>query len=234
MDYQVPFDNESYQQYINRISKERENKKINNVYMERHHKIPRCLNGKDDDDNLIYLFPQEHYYAHKLLAQENPENKELLYAWWMMGNKNNVSVTAEEYAELKNKFVNLAIIQNTGENNPFYGKHHSEETKKKMSEANKGREFSKQHKEKLSEQAKNKTGSKNPFYGKHHSEESKLKIGASKKSIPVICIETGQIYRSAKEAQRKTGISQGTISKCIKGEYKQAGGFHWKKHIEQE
>ena len=89
-----------------------------------------------------------------------------------------------------------------------------------MSEANKGREFSKQHKEKLSEQAKNKTGSKNPFYGKHHSEESKLKIGVSKKSIPVICIETGQIYRSAKEAQRKTGISQGTISKCIKGEYK--------------
>ena len=68
MDYQVPFDNESYQQYINRISKERENKKINNVYMERHHKIARCLNGKDDDDNLIYLFPQEHYYAHKLLA----------------------------------------------------------------------------------------------------------------------------------------------------------------------
>ena len=89
-----------------------------------------------------------------------------------------------------------------------------------MSEANKGREFSKQHKDKLSEQAKNKIGSKNPFYGKHHSEESKLRMGASKNSIPIICIETGEIYKSAREAQRKTGISQGTISKCIKGEYK--------------
>lgn len=45
-------------------------------------------------------------------------------------------------------------------------------------------------------------------------------MGAIKNSISVICIETGEIYKSAREAQRKTGISQGTISKCIKGEYK--------------
>ena len=32
-------------------------------------------------------------------------------------------------------------IANKGENNPFYGKQHTEETKKKMSEERKGREL---------------------------------------------------------------------------------------------
>lgn len=56
--------------------------------------------------------------------------------------------------------------------------HHSEETRKKMSIASKGREFSKETRQKLSE---DRMGEKNPFYGKHHSEETKQKIsGASK------------------------------------------------------
>ena len=30
------------------------------------------MNGSNDEDNLVYLYAQEHYYAHKLLAIENP------------------------------------------------------------------------------------------------------------------------------------------------------------------
>ena len=43
-----------------------------------------------------------------------------------------------------------------GENHPMYGKHHSDESKLKMSIAS--------------------TGENNSFYGKHHSDESKLKM----------------------------------------------------------
>jgi hypothetical protein len=43
----------------------------------------------------------------------------------------------------------------------MYGKHHSEETKKKMSASLKGE--------------------KHPFYGKHHSEETKKKMSEAKK-----------------------------------------------------
>ena len=39
-------------------------------------------------------------------------------------------------------------------------------------------------------------------------------------------------YISAKEASRITGINQGSISKCCKGERRIAGGFRWK--YEQE
>lgn len=47
---------------------------------------------------------------------------------------------------------------NTGDKNPFYGKNHTEETKKKISESKKGqlkgRIFSEEHRRKLSESAK--------------------------------------------------------------------------------
>ena len=54
---------------------------------------------------------------------------------------------------------------NKGEKHYMYGKHHSEETRKKMSEANKGKY----------------TGENSPNYAKHHSEEHKKKIGEAQK-----------------------------------------------------
>ena len=39
-------------------------------YKERHHILPKCMGGNDDESNLIDLYAREHYEAHKLLAQE--------------------------------------------------------------------------------------------------------------------------------------------------------------------
>lgn len=61
-----------------------------------------------------------------------------------------------------------------GENNPFYGKHHSEEAKKKMSEARKNKKFG--H---CSEETKRKIAEGNK--GKHFSEERKKNIAESLK-----------------------------------------------------
>jgi hypothetical protein len=65
-------------------------------------------------------------------------------------------------------------VDNNGERNPMFGKHHSDATKKILSE--KTKEFMN------SEKGKNiirssKKGSDNPMFGKHHSEETKKKIG---------------------------------------------------------
>jgi group I intron endonuclease len=57
-------------------------------------------------------------------------------------------------------------VATSGEKNHFYGKNHSEKTKKIMSEL-----------------ASKRTGEKNPFYGKHHSEESRSAIRESKKGL---------------------------------------------------
>lgn len=60
-----------------------------------------------------------------------------------------------------------------GEDNPFYGKHHTKESKRKISEKNTGRTASDQ--ERQMRKAIN-SGENNPFYGKKHTEEAKAKI----------------------------------------------------------
>lgn len=71
-----------------------------------------------------------------------------------------------------------------GVNNPFYGKKHTEEAKKKIGEKNKGnKSFSgKKHKIESIEKIKQKTiGRPSSFKGKKHTEESKRKISEQTK-----------------------------------------------------
>ena len=51
-------------------------------------------------------------------------------------------------------------------------------------------------------------------------------------SVPVLCVETGEVYPSIQEASRRTGIKYPSISNCINGKRKTAGGFHWQKFVE--
>ena len=66
-----------------------------------------------------------------------------------------------------------------------------------------------------------------------HSEETKRKIGKAHKnrkdlSKKVLCVETGEIFESTMEAQRKTGIDRANISNVCNGRQKTSGGYHWK------
>ena len=75
-------------------------------YKERHHIIPRCMGGNDENENLIDLYAREHFIAHKLLAEENPDNIKLVSAWSMMAfpkgsTKRDFEITPEEYEELR-------------------------------------------------------------------------------------------------------------------------------------
>ena len=49
-------------------------------YKERHHIVPKCMNGTDDDDNLVNLTPEEHYLAHQLLVKIYPGHSGLSFA----------------------------------------------------------------------------------------------------------------------------------------------------------
>lgn len=100
-----------------------------------------------------------------------------------------------------------------GENAPMYGKHHSDESKKKISAA--------------------KKGSNNPMYGVHPTEEMKRHLREKHKDISKSVVQKDKLgnvintFASLHLASDLTGINRSSISMCAKGEYKMAGGFIW-------
>lgn len=70
------------------------------------------------------------------------------------------------------------MVNFKGSNNPFYGKTHSDESRKKMSDAHTGIKLSPEHCRNISKAHK---GTKNHFFGRKHTIETKQKISDSKK-----------------------------------------------------
>lgn len=94
----------------------------------------------------------------------------------------------------------------------------SEEKKKKISEAQKGREFTKEHKQKLSEAAKNR-----------HvpcSEEKKQTLKEKSHKKPVYCEELNKVFESVQECGRQLGIPATNITKLCNGRGKTLKGYH--------
>jgi len=54
------------------------------TYTERHHIIPKCMGGSNDNDNIAVLTAAEHYVAHQLLVKMHPSKKGLVFATVMM------------------------------------------------------------------------------------------------------------------------------------------------------
>ncbi len=90
-------------------------------YSERHHIIPRCMGGTDEQDNLITLTAEEHYVAHQLLVKMYPDNYKLIYAAKMMTISNSGHVRNNKlYGWLRVKFssINSSNLKEHYQNNP--------------------------------------------------------------------------------------------------------------------
>lgn len=97
------------------------------------------------------------------------------------------------------------------ENHPFYKKHHTDESKIKISKSKIGKY----------------AGEGNPMYNKHHTEETKVKIRA-KVCKKVLCIQTGEVFNSCVEAGKILNICFTSISKVCIGKAYTAGGLKFK------
>lgn len=86
---------------------------------------------------------------------------------------------------------------NKGKNNPNYGKTPSKETRRKNSESQKGRIFSVEHRRKNSEAQK---GSRNHNYGKKHSNETRRKMSEAQKGRTI----SAEHRRKLSEANKGT------------------------------
>ena len=225
----------TYDDFIQNIINTRGQFNCGNEYHEKHHIIPKCLGGSNDKSNLIDLFAKEHFIAHKLLAQEHPDNIKLLQAYNIMAftkndtsqKENRYELTPEEYEEARLLFSKgLKEYYKDKTNHPCYGTHISEERKQKLSELHKGNKYCLGRI--LSDETKKKIGDAN----RNPSAETRAKMSASQKiaqagaknsrAKKVIRLSDGKIYDYGKQAAEENNINYSTFKSRI---HKNQGDF---------
>lgn len=220
----------TYNEFIKNILNTRGRFNCGEEYHERHHIIPKCMGGSNDEENLIDLYAKEHYEAHKLLALENPHNKRIIYAWWNMSqcsgsSKKRKISTGEEYE-------NLRALRSKMLSEDMCGREFSEETiekmkhsqKKRYANGNKGTFYMHKHTEEAKEKIREKR------IGKKLTEEHKSKISNGILSSdkyreyiehcgkPVIC--DGIIFNSVTSCARHYGLNDTTLHGYLSGSKK--------------
>lgn len=119
-------------------------------YTEMHHILPKSLGGTDDLENLVRLTAREHYICHLLLPKMTTgvSYQKMLYAYTIMSgrklyNSKRYNFYRTEYSSINSELRSgegngMFGADRKGEKNTFFGRKHSEETKRKISEKKKG------------------------------------------------------------------------------------------------
>ncbi|MGE6347870.1 NUMOD3 domain-containing DNA-binding protein [Bacillus mycoides] len=155
-----------------------------------------------------------------------------------------------------NSYGNGGYNETKGGDNGFLGRIHSEETREKISKANKGKTASEETRKKMSETRKLITGEKHHLhgrtgekcfnYGKRHSDDAKSKMSNAKlgkytgkdspHAVSIIQLtmdnELVAEHGSIKDASVSVGGKSPNIVKVCKGERKSAYGFKWIYEVE--
>ena len=162
------FINNKYKIWYDSIIQKAKNR-ILNCYKEKHHILPKCLGGKDNQENLVELTAREHFIVHMLLCKftKGEAKHKMIFAFQPMINFKSKgrtykvnSKTAEllklEYRKLlKGRKLSKEHIENLRKSH--LGIKPSNETRLKMSKIHKGNKYnlgkkaSKETKEKLSQ-----------------------------------------------------------------------------------
>ena len=215
------FINNKYTKWYNSIIENAKSREISG-YTEQHHILPRSFGGSNDPSNLVLLTAREHFVCHLLLTKMvigKNQHKAIHAAWGMCNLKSKDQhrhlVSSRTYESLRIKHATILSEKYTGVKNPnkgrsgeqnkFYGKTHSDETKEKIRQARLGRVDSIEVKLKKSQSAKNRppvteitrekiskankgrtglAGEKNGFFGKTHSLEQREKKRQEKLATP--------------------------------------------------
>jgi hypothetical protein len=162
------------------------------------HKISKSLTGIKQSDETIAKRKESLKKAY-----ENPELREKC-------SKSHKGIRCKEETKIKISEANKGK-RRFGKDNPFYGKHHSDESKQKMSKSHKGQ----------------LAGKKHPFYGKHHTEESKNKMSSSLKGKPSAFKGRHHTEESITANKQKNLILKLAVKEAYNNYKKSGGTLKW-------
>ena len=201
-------------------------------YTETHHIIPRSMGGNDQVSNLVELTAREHYICHLLLPKmtDGEDRYKMIYAYTIMSGRKiygsrKYAFYREEYAKINSELRSgsgngMWGVDRSGEKNTFYGKTHSDETKRKISESQKRRKIERPE----------------SFKTYERTAEHKKAVGASTKSRATLHTfthpEHGEFYGTTGDLAKAYNFSRTSEAyKLVKGEYKSYKG--WKLLVTQ-
>jgi len=99
-----------YKKIHDSIIERAKNRKLDG-YIEKHHIIPKCMNGSNQPNNLVELTAREHFLVHWLLHEMYPENSDLRYAFWSMcrssDNQRRYKPSSRVYEYAKHKMLEV-------------------------------------------------------------------------------------------------------------------------------
>ena len=133
-------------------------------YVEKHHIIPRSFGGNDGKANLVSLTAREHYIAHALLWKMNFSgvyNSKMAFAFntfiskmttEVRGVHHTYKISSRMYETFRKEYSRLLKEKYAREGGTWVGRKHTEESKRKIGEKSKLKEF--------------KRGPENPNWGK--------------------------------------------------------------------
>lgn len=191
-------------------------------YSETHHILPKSMGGSDELSNLVELTAKEHYICHLLLPKitEGENRYKMIYAYTIMSGRKiygsrKYAFYREEYAKINSELRSgegngMWGVDRSGSKNTFFGKKHSEETKRKISEKKKGQGIG---------------ISRNKWLP-----EARQKIGDATKSRAVRYAfnhpEHGEFYGTTGDLAKAYNFSRASEAyKLVKGEYKSYKGW---------
>ncbi len=254
-----------YRKFITSIYNKRKIGIIPEIHYEKHHVFPKSMlktsTIQDDQSNLILLTYREHFIAHLILWKCYSAQMATALHYMRHTEKEGVKLNSTQVENLKKdscerakglpkpkptgfgEIISLRVQErggHLGENNPMFGKHHSEESNLKNSQSQK-----ELYDKGYINPSQGKTGElspilgeKNGMFGKQHSDESKNKMSLTRRlnkcnvgsrngmAQAVYCVELKVKFDTKTEASKKTQQSLNDINKSIKHN-KSIKGFTW-------
>lgn len=207
-----------------------------------------CVYKLTSPDGLIYIGMTKNSISKRIECgyQHNDRLREAGRKFGWRNFKHEVLESGLSYKEAQERekyyiALNNATIPSKGYNlslggkSTFQGLRHSEETRKKMADAQRGKVVSEETKKRLSEANKGKhCGILSPMYGKPKSQETIQKQYDSHRfqmRAIVQMTKDGTLvaeHCSINSAARSVGTSKQAIGCCLRGKSKSCAGYVWK------